>query len=87
MPLGRLECPVIPPGTAHLSVQSDANHGAWDLHAKRERCVFFVFPASDRAVRPEPQAAGSDQPAAAAFAASVAAYEPELIERVFTNIS
>lgn len=29
----------------------------------------------------------SDQPAAAALAASVAAYEPELVDRVFTNIS
>jgi hypothetical protein len=28
-----------------------------------------------------------DQPAAAALAASVAAYEPELTESVFTNIS
>lgn len=29
----------------------------------------------------------SDQPAAAALAASVAAYEPELVDRVFTNCS
>lgn len=29
----------------------------------------------------------SDQPAAAALAASVAAYEPELMDRVFTNCS
>ena len=29
----------------------------------------------------------SDQPAAAAFAASVTAYEPELMDRVFTNCS
>lgn len=30
---------------------------------------------------------GSPQPAAAALAASVAAYEPELVDKVFTNIS
>jgi hypothetical protein len=36
---------------------------------------------------PKPQAARPAQPAAAALAASVAAYEPELVVSVFTNIS
>lgn len=36
---------------------------------------------------PKPRTADTTQPAAAALAASVAAYEPELVDRVFTNAS
>lgn len=36
---------------------------------------------------PQARTADTNQPAAAALAASVAAYEPELVDRVLTNAS
>jgi hypothetical protein len=55
--------------------------------AETTDCRDVATEATSEPVRPKPQAARPAQPAAAALAASVAAYEPELVASVFTNIS
>jgi hypothetical protein len=64
-------------GIASTALSSAGITGCWDVATE----------ATSEPVRPQPQAARPAQPAAAALAASVAAYEPELVASVFTNIS
>lgn len=55
----------------------------FETTAKREVAMELM----SFAIRPKSQSARVRQPAAAALAASVAAYEPELVVNVLTNIS
>jgi hypothetical protein len=64
-------------GIASTALSGAETTDCWDVAAE----------ATSEPVRPKPQAARPTQPAAAALAASVAAYEPELVVSVFTNIS
>lgn len=65
-------------GIASTALSGAETTDCWDVAAE----------ATSEPVRPKPQAAPRPaQPAAAALAASVAAYEPELVVSVFTNIS